>query len=197
MMVQLSVRLKIQLVGGALLALFATSCSDDSTTTPCKPTTCQAASKNCGTMPDGCGKTITCGTCTAPEACGSGGTANVCGQGSTCPKTTCQAAGKNCGAISDNCADVLDCGSCTAPESCGGAGVANVCGEATKADAAPTKKDASLGVCDPSCMAQSGAECCTGCGCKATVRCTPTCDAPARWDCEMTCCWDSTKKGCQ
>ena len=45
----------------------------------CTPTTCAAQGKNCGTILDGCGGTLTCGTCTAPQICGGGGTANVCG----------------------------------------------------------------------------------------------------------------------
>jgi Protein of unknown function (DUF1565) len=45
----------------------------------CKPTTCAAQGKNCGTIPDGCGGTLTCGTCTSPATCGGTGTANVCG----------------------------------------------------------------------------------------------------------------------
>ena len=45
----------------------------------CTPTTCAAQGKNCGTILDGCGGTLTCGTCTAPQTCGGGGIANVCG----------------------------------------------------------------------------------------------------------------------
>jgi len=45
----------------------------------CAPTTCAAQAKNCGTISDGCGGTLTCGTCTGGETCGGGGVANVCG----------------------------------------------------------------------------------------------------------------------
>src|SRR5207249_2342423 len=48
---------------------------------PCVPTTCAAQAKNCGTIPNGCGGTLTCGVCTAPQTCGGGGVANVCGVG--------------------------------------------------------------------------------------------------------------------
>src|SRR5207247_10235993 len=44
----------------------------------CTPTTCAAQGKNCGTIPNGCGGTLTCGVCTAPQTCGGGGVANVC-----------------------------------------------------------------------------------------------------------------------
>jgi hypothetical protein len=42
---------------------------------------------NCGTIPDGCGGTLTCGVCTAPQTCGGGGVANVCGVGAPAPAT--------------------------------------------------------------------------------------------------------------
>jgi hypothetical protein len=45
----------------------------------CVPTTCAAQAKNCGAISDGCGGTLTCGTCTGAETCGGGGVANVCG----------------------------------------------------------------------------------------------------------------------
>jgi hypothetical protein len=179
------------------------ACGDDdksngqSDAAPCKPTTCDAESKNCGSMPDGCGGVLKCGSCNAPEVCGGGGVANVCGAGS-CTPTTCSAEGKNCGTISDGCGDVLSCGSCTAPETCGGGGVANVCGGSKPSkDAGPSKADAAAGACDPTCMAQAGAVCCTSCGCKGTVKCTPVCDSPTKWDCEMRCCFDYSALKCQ
>jgi hypothetical protein len=61
-----------------------------STTTTC--TTCAAQNKNCGTISDGCGGTLTCGTCTSPQTCGGGGTANVCGTSPTDAGTATDAA---------------------------------------------------------------------------------------------------------
>src|SRR5438445_1771779 len=55
----------------------------------CTPTTCAAQGKNCGTILDGCGGTLACGTCAAPQICGGGGIANVCG-----PKLTLTATGR-------------------------------------------------------------------------------------------------------
>lgn len=55
---------------------------DGSTADACRPTTCTARGKNCGTLPDGCGGTLACGRCTSPATCGGGGVANVCGGGS-------------------------------------------------------------------------------------------------------------------
>jgi hypothetical protein len=49
----------------------------------CVPTTCAAKTATCGSVDDGCGGALDCGTCTAPETCGGGGVANQCG-GSAC-----------------------------------------------------------------------------------------------------------------
>src|SRR5262245_51169616 len=87
-------------------------------------TTCAAQGATCGTIPNGCGGTLTCGVCTAPQTCGGGGVANSCG----CTPTTCAAQGKNCGTIPNGCGGTLACGVCTAPQTCGGGGVPNVCG---------------------------------------------------------------------
>jgi hypothetical protein len=94
---------------------------------PCMPTTCQAANATCGSLADGCGGTLECGTCAAPATCGGGGTAHECG----CTPTTCQAQGKNCGTMPDGCTGTLTCGTCTGTETCGGGnpGTPNVCGE--------------------------------------------------------------------
>jgi MYXO-CTERM domain-containing protein len=83
------------------------------------------AGDNCGSVPDGCGGTLNCGTCASPLTCGGGGTPNVCG-GCT-PLTACPA-GDNCGTVSDGCGGMLSCGTCTSPQTCGGGGTANVCG---------------------------------------------------------------------
>jgi hypothetical protein len=49
----------------------------------CTPTTCAAQGKNCGTISNGCGGTLSCGACAAPQTCGGGGVANVCGGGTS------------------------------------------------------------------------------------------------------------------
>jgi hypothetical protein len=90
----------------------------------CQPATCAALGKNCGSVPDGCGGTLSCGTCSAPQSCGGGGTPNVCG----CTPTTCAAQGAQCGTLADGCGGTLSCGTCSAPQSCGGGGTPNVCG---------------------------------------------------------------------
>ena len=115
----------------------------------CTPTTCAAQGKNCGSISNGCGGTLSCGNCTSPQTCGGGGTANVCGGGS-CTPTTCAAQGKNCGSISNGCGGTLSCGNCTSPQTCGGGGTANVCGGGgeRRLRAAPRSRATRLGKCN-------------------------------------------------
>lgn len=58
----------------------STPTTADASTSPCEPTTCLAAGKTCGAIPDGCGDTLECGECIDPETCGGGGVDNVCGR---------------------------------------------------------------------------------------------------------------------
>jgi hypothetical protein len=61
---------------------------------PCQPKTCAALGDNCGSVSDGCGGTLSCGSCTSPQTCGGSGTANVCGGSSSCsPTVTAYTAG--------------------------------------------------------------------------------------------------------
>jgi hypothetical protein len=65
----------------------------------CTPTSCAAQGKNCGSIPNGCGGTLSCGACVAPNSCGGGGAPNVCG----CTPTSCAAQGLKCGSIDKGC----------------------------------------------------------------------------------------------
>jgi hypothetical protein len=56
---------------------------DTGTPDVCTPTTCAAQSRTCGPLADGCGATLQCGTCTAPQTCGGGGVAGQCGPTAT------------------------------------------------------------------------------------------------------------------
>jgi hypothetical protein len=47
----------------------------------CVKRTCVQAGANCGQIADGCGGLLDCSTCLAPQTCGGGGIANVCGGG--------------------------------------------------------------------------------------------------------------------
>ncbi len=94
--------------------------------TECRPTSCIAERKNCGTIGDGCGAMLECGVCSGTNICGGAGVANVCGRPG-CTPTSCVAEGKNCGTISDGCEGTLECGVCSGAQTCGGPGIANVC----------------------------------------------------------------------
>ena len=96
----------------------------------CVPLTQAQACKNdtsgnptlCGQQGDGCddGVVFTCATCTAPNTCGGGGTANVCGA-PACTSPTCQGVGATCGLIWDTCnLASISCGSCGTNETCMG-----------------------------------------------------------------------------
>jgi hypothetical protein len=54
----------------------------------CTPTTCSALGAECGSVSNGCGKTLDCGSCSAPATCGGDGTPNVCGTSSSSTTTT-------------------------------------------------------------------------------------------------------------
>ncbi len=86
----------------------------------CVPLASCPNGKNCGDIPDGCGSTIHCGDCVAPETCEGGGVPNVCGcpgscvatcsSHSECPPDHICAEG-NC----HECDAVCPTGRCTAP----------------------------------------------------------------------------------
>jgi len=138
----------------------ATPAQDDICSS-CTPITTCPAGDNCGTVSNGCGGTLSCGTCTAPQTCGGGtpSNPNVCG---CTPKTTCPA-GDNCGTVPDGCGGApINCGTCTAPQTCGGGTPSNpnVCG------------------CTPKTTCPAGDNCGTvSNGCGGTVDCG-TCTAP-------------------
>jgi hypothetical protein len=45
----------------------------------CMPATCQSLGRNCGSVADGCGGTLPCGTCSGGLSCGGSGVPGVCG----------------------------------------------------------------------------------------------------------------------
>lgn len=99
----------------------------------CVPTTCAAKGHTCGSLGDGCGGSLECGSCIAPSVCGSNG---VCACTAESEAAFCARLGKNCGAASaqDSCGvvrSVASCGVCT--QTCG---VSGVCGCVAETDAA-------------------------------------------------------------
>jgi hypothetical protein len=56
----------------------------------CTPLTCAMQNANCGQIGDGCGNTLSCGSCTAPQTCGGGTLPNTCGCMGVCAEVpTC------------------------------------------------------------------------------------------------------------
>jgi len=112
---------------------FVQNCSSS-----CTPTTCAALGKNCGSVADGCGGTLSCGTCGTGQTCSA---SNVCQ--SSCTPTTCAALGKNCGSVADGCGGTLSCGTCTGGQTCS---ASNVC--QSTGSCSPTISSYSLGKCN-------------------------------------------------
>ncbi len=113
----------------------------DGNTNTCKPKTCADAGFTCGMNGDGCGGTLDCGSCPAPQICGGGGYSKCGGQGigpdggpiNMCTPYTCATAPMgpyNCGSTGDGCGNILNCGTCNASQFCGGGGF-NQCGGST------------------------------------------------------------------
>ena len=101
----------------------------------CTPKACADLGAECGTVLDGCGGVLSCGTDCSEH--GHGHNASVCiGSGPTqcseeahgCAARTCADLAAACGLASDGCGHVIDCGPCTPPTSCGGSGIPNHCG---------------------------------------------------------------------
>ena len=143
------------------------------------PATMCAGGQNCGTIPDGCGGNVSCGTsCAAPQSCGGGGVANQCGCTSNPLATTC--AGK-CGTVMDNCNVAQSCGTtyCPSPPAnatatCSG----NSCGFAC---------DGGFHLCAGACAANTSVNSCgtTSCvACPTVPNGTATCDGTS---CGLSC----------
>lgn len=103
----------------------------------CGQRTCASAGAECGPIGDGCSSILQCGTCSAPETCGGGGEASVCGgNGGGCVPRTCDDLGAECGPVGDGCGNVVECGTCADGLVCGGGG-ASRCGLPPGVDCTP------------------------------------------------------------
>jgi hypothetical protein len=95
---------------GPIFAPEGGSGGEGPTTGPCR-TSCEA--NECGSVADGCGAVLNCGTCDAPATCGGGGTPNRCGGGGTCVPDTCETLSVECGQHADGCGGIVTCNACT------------------------------------------------------------------------------------
>ena len=143
----------------------------------CTPTTCAALGFDCGVNADGCGGTVDCGACSAPEMCGVGGFSK-CGNPSitadgsvNCTPKTCADLGYDCGKASDGCGNAIDCSAtpCSGNAYCGGGGFDKCGGDVN---------DAGGPACTLRTCASLGYDCGAAIdGCGGTLSCG-TCTAP-------------------
>jgi hypothetical protein len=123
----------------------------------CAPT----GGRFCGTIGDGCGHALDCGSCPSGQNCGGNGKTNVCaGMLGGCTPLTCdQPNGRFCGVVGNGCGLPLDCGACPAGQ---------ICGAKTSGVCAPDP-----GSCTPlTCQTASGRYCGSiGDGCGGTLAC--------------------------
>jgi hypothetical protein len=111
------------LVAGGLDAnsAYMSSAEIYSTVPSCQPTTCSAQGATCGSIPDGCGGTLQCGSCGSGMVCSA---SNTCVP--ACTPTTCAAQGATCGLLASGCGGTLQCGACSGTDLC----TNNVCAAA-------------------------------------------------------------------
>ena len=72
----------IWLLGALAVALAGCGGDFGISVTGCVRTSCEQLGKDCDQIDDGCGNILQCGTCQAPDTCGGGGVAKVCGHDS-------------------------------------------------------------------------------------------------------------------
>lgn len=143
-------------------------------TQSCSPRTAcfmpEGATPECGTQPDGCGGTVTCGVCSAGALCvsarcvplpvdagvrvdaGVSVDAGSTTDAGVCLATSCTANGATCGTIADGCGGTLNCGVCGSGAACQqnrcvcAGGTTEVCG-----DGVGNNCDGNTDCADPQC----------------------------------------------
>jgi hypothetical protein len=136
------------------MLLDLSSCVGSDTNLPpvtCSPTSCTAMGAMCGTIADGCGKTIDCGTCDAGTCIDN--KCVTCTPLAACPKID---GGEVCGVWPDGCGGTLTCADC------------------------PTGSVCSDGVCISGCTPAASCPTGITCGvysdgCGGTISCGPAC----------------------
>ncbi len=89
----------------------------------CAPSTCLSLDVVCGEPSDGCGGSLTCGSCASGQTCESGECVDVPPSPNpppppTCMPETCMALGVECGSWNDGCGGTLTCGGCPSGQTC-------------------------------------------------------------------------------
>ena len=79
----------------------------------CCPKTCAQLGATCGNWSDGCGGSVSCGPCSAPDVCD--WVSRTCGP---CNPHTCASLNRFCGQTSNGCGGLLNCGSCPSTRVC-------------------------------------------------------------------------------
>ncbi len=150
----------------------------------CTPRAACIGAQDCGTQPDDCGGTISCGTCTDTDTCGGGGAMGECG---CTPITSCPGV-QDCGTRGDGCGGTISCDSCRAPDTCGGgaAGTPGTCGctpitACVGSQDCSTQPDGCGGTI--SCGTCTGSETCGGGGVVGECGCTPITSCPDGQNC--------------
>jgi len=117
----------------------ARTASDAGQDANCTPRTCRELGFDCGEGSDGCGGTLSCGTCAPPSTCSGGGVYHVCGtfppDGGGCladcaelPRAgSCAQLSDGCGHLIGRCGTGFDC-SLSPYGTCGGDGIPYQCG---------------------------------------------------------------------
>ena len=82
----------------------------------CTPSTSACGGRQCGSASNGCGGTVSCGSCASGQTCS---TAGQC----TCTPSTSACGGRQCGSVSNGCGGTVSCGSCVSGKTCGSAGL--------------------------------------------------------------------------
>jgi hypothetical protein len=79
------------------------SCTLNACVASCTPTTCSAQRVSCGSIGDGCGGTLDCGSCSGSRATCTGGSCQ-------CTGASCANLGESCGTWSNGCGGLVTCG---------------------------------------------------------------------------------------
>ena len=79
----------------------------------CTPKTCTSLGATCGSPSDGCGGTLSCGTCASGQTCNASYQCVA-----ACTPQTCASLGAVCGTPSNGCGGTLSCGTCPTGQAC-------------------------------------------------------------------------------